>query len=453
MIFSSRDQAKARARAAAPVKADAELVRRQNRGLVLSTLRRLAPIARVDLGTATDLSPATITSITADLMSEGLIEAVTGEAADPADGKASDGKGVVRGRPRVLLRLDADAAYVLSVKIAINTAHLLLCDFAGAEVARRLVRLRTLAETRESFPQTLIRVIRDFLAEEGVGAGRVAEIGVACQGFVDLTRGAVVWSPAFAERNIVLVEPIQMAFGVPCFMTNDANMIAEALNWLDPVRYGGTFAVVFIDYGVGMGLFSEGRLHMGADGSAAEFGHMNHLPNGPLCRCGRRGCVEAFIADYAIYREARGMSPDTDPGDARPDPDELLALERAAAEGDPAIRKVYEDAGTALGYALARVMAIVNPARIIFTGQSTRALPLMEPAMNRAIEAALVADLRHSTVIETLPWQEDMISKGVVVSALARLDRQVFADPGSAMRLLGRSAEAREVAAADSGAT
>lgn len=415
-------------RSGAPERADTDQVRRQNRSLVLSTVRRRAPIARVDLGAATRLSPATITAITADLISEGLVSTVTVEHG--ARGPEADGEPpapTVRGRPRILLQLNAEVAYVLAVKVAFNKIVLVVADYEGTVLARREESPPTLRETRTSFPRLLVALIHDFLAAAKVPLRRVAEIGIAAQGFVDQNTGSVVWSPAFSERDIELVRPVRRAFGIPCFITNDANMIAQALHWADPVVYGGTFAVIFVDYGVGMGLFVGNKLHAGADGSAAEIGHMNHIPGGPLCRCGRRGCLEAFVADYAIWREASAMSPDTDPADARPSAADLLALEAAAKAGDDRIAGIYHEAGRALGYGIARLMALVNPGRIVFTGASTRAFPLIEAAMHEGIADALVEDLRRNTIFQTLPWDQDMIITGLIADALARLDGEVFA--------------------------
>jgi predicted NBD/HSP70 family sugar kinase len=410
-------------------KADSDHVRRQNRALVLSMLRRLAPIARVDLGAATQLSPATITAITADLLAEGLIETVADEAvADDGDQPAR------RGRPRILLRLDPRAVLVLGIKLSLNHVTLVAADFAGTIVARRDLGTPTLDRPRDAFPAELVGLVRAFLSDEAIESFRIAEITVAAQGFVDTRSGSIMWSPAFRQRDIRLVEPLEAAFGVPCVISNDANMIAQALHAADPATYHGTFAVIFVDYGVGMGLFVGDRLHHGADGSAAEFGHMNHIPDGPLCRCGRRGCVEAFTADYAIYRDARHMPPDTDPLDATPTPGDLVALEAAAYAGDAYVRGVYAGVGKALGYGLARLMALINPSRIVLTGASTRAYPLFSEAMNAAIDAALVEDLHRFTVIETLPWERDMIVAGMVADALARLDREVFANPADGSR-------------------
>ena len=202
----------------------------------------------------------------------------------------------------------------------------------------------------------------------------------------------------------------------------------------NPDIYSGTFAVIFVDQGVGAGLFVGDRLHHGAAGSAAEFGHMNHLPNGALCQCGRRGCLEAYIADYAIHRQALGLPEDAPPLSVRPTQGELIAHEAAAYAGDEAMRAIYHRAGETLGYGLARLMALINPSRIVLTGGSVRAYPLFEAGLKAAIEAALVEDLRRSTVIETLPWQTDMIMTGLISYMLTRLDREVFANPAEARR-------------------
>ncbi|SON54447.1 N-acetylglucosamine repressor [Hartmannibacter diazotrophicus] len=413
------------------LRADTDQVRRHNRSLVLAALRRHAPIARVDLGAATQLSPATITAITADLIQENIVETVTldTDAAQTSATEAPRKPTAARGRPRVMLQLNRRTAFVLAVKITMNKVVLVLADYLGAIVAQRTLTPETLKETRTSFPRFVVGAIHDFLGEEKIRLKDLAEIGIGAQGVVDTNKGSIAWSPAFSDRDIELVRPVARAFGIPCFISNDGNMIAQALNWSDPERYGGTFAVIFAEYGVGMGLFVGGRLHAGANGSAAELGHVNHVPGGPLCSCGRRGCLEAFTADYAIVREARQLPPDSDPLEIRPTPEELVVIENAARDGDERLAGIYRNVGVALGYGLARLMAIINPDRIIITGASARAYELIEGGLMSGIEEAVVEDLRCNTRIETLPYDQDLIIAGLIADALARLDHDVFALP------------------------
>lgn len=410
-------------------KADSDHVRRQNRSLVLSALRRREPIARVDLGQETHLSPATITAITADLIAEGLVEARSDDLAEAVPPEPAR-----RGRPRVLLRLDPTAGYVLSVKIAFNSVVLQIADFAGTTVARNEPEIATFDEGRDSFPQKLAGFIRDFVASVGLDLRQIAEIAIGAQGFVDTVAGSVMWSPAFSVRDMRLVDPLVAILGRPCFISNDANMIAQALHEANPEIYSGTFVVIYLGQGVGAGLFVDGRLQHGAAGSAAEFGHMNHVIGGPLCRCGRRGCIEAFSADYAVFRQYKGLPDDTAPSAIRPTQAELVAIESAAEQGDERALQIYAKMGEALGYGVARLMALINPSRIVFTGSSLRAFPLFEERMRSSIEAALVEDLHRYTVIETLPWQEDMIMNGLLSYMLTRLDREVFANPAQTRR-------------------
>ena len=270
-------------------KADTELVRRQNRGLVLEALRREGMMARVELGRITGLSPATISAITADLLAENLI--VTAAIDDKAE------RPIGRGRPRVALSLNAEAAYVPGVKISLNSVTLLLADYSGHLVETSRHPIPTVGPEAAEFVPRLAALIRDELGKRGIPLRQVPVIPVAIPGVVDRTTGRLVWSPTVSVDVGAVPGPLSEALGVPVSMTNDVDMMAQALNSRDPKRFGGTFAIIFIAYGIGMGLYINGRLFSGAFGSGAEFGHTNHIPGGPLCRCGRRGCVEAYVAD------------------------------------------------------------------------------------------------------------------------------------------------------------
>ena len=189
----------------------------------------------------------------------------------------------------------------------------------------------------------------------------------------------------------------------------------------------GTAAVVFVGYGVGMGLIINGQVYHGPTGAAAEFGHMNHLPEGPLCRCGRRGCVEAYVADYSLLRWASGEAATQAPSfNAIPEAD-MLALEAAARAGDAKALSAYAKAGEALGFGLARLIAILTPSRIVLAGPGTRAMQLIAPHLEKALEDGVVDELRRNLEIETVPIGTDMIIKGTIDRALRQVDREIFA--------------------------
>ena len=400
-------------------KADSDLVRRQNRSLLLEVLRQHGPLARIELGRHTGLSPASITSISSQLIADGILQDVSGAQAPVVPMR--------RGRPLTQLDINPKSAHVVAVKISIDGIELALADCCGTILGRRASRIATYDARPEFFGLAVAAEITAFLAKLRMAPARVSRIGVAVQGVADSTTGVVAWSPAFRARNIPVASVLQQALGIPCALANDANMIAEGLIGTGRQGYSGTAAVVFIGYGVGMGLIIDGQVYHGPTGAAAEFGHMNHLPGGPLCRCGRRGCVEAYAADYSILRWASGNAAAQPPSFTRIPEEEMLALETAARNGDATAKGAYAKAGEALGFGLARLIALLSPTRIVLAGPGTKALALIEPHLRGAIEAGVAAELRRDVEIEAVPIDTDMIIKGTIDGALRHLDREVFA--------------------------
>jgi len=371
-------------------------------------------MARIDLGQITRLSPATVTAITSDLLDQGLILSL--ESEEPKTPQA-------RGRPRTLLKLNPDAAFIIGARLSVNNIDLSLVDFAGEVVREKRTKFDSAAADASSFPEILITAISNFLKEAGVQRGRVQEIGIAAQGVVETETGQVAWSPAFAGRKIPIVSPLQDAFGAQCYISNDTNMITEALHWSDPNRYSGTFAVIMLDYGVGMGLYLNNQLFSGASGTAAEFGHANHIPGGALCRCGKRGCLEAYLSDYALVRAATHLPEDTDPMTIRAGVRGLAQLLEKAASGDENALKAFHEAGRVLGYGVARVIAMIDPKRLVLTGAAMRAFSFMEKGMQDGLEEALVADLRNNFSLDVMPWNENFIRSGLIAQSMERLDK------------------------------
>jgi predicted NBD/HSP70 family sugar kinase len=197
--------------------------------------------------------------------------------------------------------------------------------------------------------------------------------------------------------------------------------------------------VIFLGHGVGLGLILNGVVYDGANGRAAEFGHMNHLPDGPLCRCGRHGCLEAFSADYGIMRMANDGGHDFDVHAAVRDED-MRDLELAAEAGDTVAINAFNRAGEVLGFGIARLIALINPQRVVLAGPGTRAYSLMKDCIWVALRRGLVHDLRKYVEFEVVPYGNDMITTGTLMETLRHLDRDVFAtgQRGTVLEFAGR---------------
>ena len=413
-------------------KANSDLVRRQNRGLFLETLRQHGPLARITLGHRTGLSPASITSISAQLIEEGLVYSIGEDDAVSAETK--------RGRPQTRLALNPKATNVLAVSISVDCIELVFADFSGATHVPVKLRIDTYEIPKEEFGPRVAHEIKANARKLGIALVSISRIGIAVQGVADTITGEIPWSPAFRARDIPVVKPLERILGIPCSIGNNANMMAEALIEADRKKYGGNSAVVFLGHGVGLGLILNGAVYDGANGRAAEFGHMNHLPDGPLCRCGRHGCLEAFSADYGIMRMANdGQGHDFDVHASVRDED-MRELELAAEAGDTVVINAFNRAGEVLGFGIARLIALINPQRVVLAGPGTRAYGLMKESIWEALRRGLVHDLRKYVEFEVVPYGKDMITTGTLVETLRHLDRDVFAtgQKGAVLEFTGR---------------
>jgi predicted NBD/HSP70 family sugar kinase len=403
------------------LKADSELVRRQNRRIVLEALRQNGPLARVELGRVTGLSPASITAISSQLIAENVIEELESPFPLPANGK--------RGRPTVQLGLQPKAAMVLAVNVAIDVLVMAVSDFTGRILHQERVQISTYEAKAEAFGELVAAEINGFLARHNIDSKAIRRIGIAIQGLADSRNGTIAWSPAFQERDIPLASVLEDIFEVPCLVANDANMMAEGLLMFEPNIQGRTTAAIFTGYGVGMGLIINGKVYHGATGGAAEFGHMNHIPGGALCRCGKRGCIEAYAADYGILRAATGSDDDTAPRTGVPAGAMAELMTRAQASDEKAVA-AFAGAGAALGYGIGRLVAVLNPDRVVLAGPGLEAQQLMEPALRHALADSVVEELSRNVTIAFVPVETDLIMRGTNAALLRALDDDVSSVSG-----------------------
>lgn len=400
-------------------KADGDLVRRQNRSLVLDCLRQHGPMARVELGQITGLSPASMTAITNQMLNDDLL--VIAEDANVISVKTR------RGRPQTKLALNPSVANVIAVAISADGATIAIADYSGSMTNYDVLPLDTFRATADQFAQTLASELRTYARNRGIDFKKVARISIAIQGVTDTTKGTIAWSPAFLARHIEVVQPLERLLGVPCSIANNANRIAEGLLNEDRMKYAAATAVVFMGHGIGLGLILDGKVYEGASGRASEFGHMPHDPNGPVCRCGMHGCLEAYSADYGIMRMATGVSTDMR---VPLQPETMEQLRRDAESGVASARAAYAKAGEVLGVGLARLVSLINPRYIVFTGPGVAAFHLMQEDLQNALSGNLVPDLLQNVDLEVLAEERDLIISGTLAEALHHLDRAVFAAAG-----------------------
>lgn len=388
--------------------------RQSGRRLVFSVLRRAERVARIDIARETQISPATVTSITAEFISAGLIEEI---ASNPDE---SHGK---RGRPRVELQIRGAAHLVAGIKLSDRSAAVAIIDFAG----------KLVGEYRHPLPSSrlssreIVTVVRSALNKAtstlGIAVTDLSAIGIGMPGMIDATRGFVYWSPSCTDRNISLRSILSGEIGLPVFVDNDVNLVALAEQWFGLGREVSDFIVVTIEHGVGMGIVIDNKIYRGAHGCGAEFGHIKVQLDGALCRCGQRGCLEAYVADYALLREA---SITAEPIVSRQTNERLQELFRRAKAGDETARSIFNRAGRMFAMGLANIVNIFDPALIILSGERMQFDYLFADEAIESMKRSVGQINTPPPEVRIHKWDDLMWAKGAAAFALEGVTEMVF---------------------------
>src|SRR2546423_309979 len=221
----------------------------------------------------------------------------------------------------------------------------------------------------------IVATVKEALQENGTSPGRVRALGIGLPGPVDPAAGLVI-SPANLPgfKNVPLNRILTRATGIPSFLHHDAHLAALGEHQRGAARGAREVVYVTVSTGIGAGLILRGELYAGAHGIAGEVGHIVVQPNGPLCTCGNRGCVEAIASGTGIARAAREQAPRI-PGSALHGLDNPTAedVARAARAGDPLANAILETAGSYLGVAMGTLVNLFNPQLIVLGGSVLKA--------------------------------------------------------------------------------
>ena len=319
-------------------------IRYRNRKRVLSAIRRDRVISRTEVTKRTGLSAATVSAITSDFIDEGIVSLDADTPSSALNGSNNSKSSTGRGRPKVGLTINPDAATVCAVYFQLNKISASIIDFGGNIISEGMVELATRSITAGEIQSALISCIESAIQSAQRAPLNLRSIVIGFQGVTDVEGETVLWTPICDQRDLPLKKWLEEHFGVSAQVSNDCDMIARALNWREPETYGENFATVLLAHGVGMGLFLRGAIINGTHSSGVEFGHMTYIPDGALCRCGNSGCIEAYAGDYAISRNASGISDRSEPADVLK-MTEMEPIAMAIRQGDEKSLNAVHQAG------------------------------------------------------------------------------------------------------------
>ncbi|WP_241523990.1 ROK family transcriptional regulator [Oceaniglobus indicus] len=389
---------------------------------IFEAVRATGTLSRVEAARILGVSPGSVTTATTDLIAAGYLEEIT---ASPRDGEPS-----VRGRPPVALAVCPRAGLVAGIKIAEVAHSAILLDFAGEVLADVVMP----GSAQPMSPPEITALIDDLLArllsQTGHDRTDVLAVGVGLPGFIDGARGSALWSPLLKTRDVALGPMLSDHLRLPVMIDNDANLLTLAELWFGDGRDVANFAVVTIEHGVGMGLVLNNRLYRGARGLGTELGHTKVHLDGALCRCGQRGCLEAYVADYALVREA-STALDWNASQGGGSGAILSQLYENAKAGNGAARSIFRRAGRYLALGLANVSNLFDPELIILSGERMEFDYLYADEVLRDMKLATIQVDRPAPRVEIHVWGDLIWARGAAALALQQVTTDRLGAPGA----------------------
>jgi N-acetylglucosamine repressor len=373
--------------------ANRDLMRRMNEASVFGIIHDAGPISRTEIARRSGLSLATISGITGALIERGIVR-------EESVGESTGGR-----RP-VLLSIDRSAAVAIGVKLTDTEVIVALTDL-GAELIEQQRRPLGTDRSPEAVVASLGAVVDELRAAHPDRP--IVGLGLGLAGVIDRDRGVCRFSPFLPWRDVPLRDLIEARTGLAVIVENDVNALTIAERWFGEGASTPTFLVITLGRGVGMGIMLDGKLFRGSRDGAGEIGHITMVEGGERCNCGKRGCLEAYVSESSLERDARVSSAG------------VTSLEEAidrARKGDEALSDVFARAGHLLGLALSSAINILNPALVIFGGEGSRCLDLMMPAIRETLSAHCFDSFDKHVRIVVEPWGDDLWARGAAALAL-----------------------------------
>lgn len=388
-------------------------LRAENRHRVLRALREAAPISRARLGKLTGLSQAALSTLLGELGEQGLVASTSPTAAARKPG-----------RPQSRVSLSPAAGFCVTVAFRVDNFIVCTIDYAGKTTSYTEIPLMLTTFDSSEVTKSMTHAIKDAVSK--FPGDRLLGISVGFQGVTDSKTGDLLWSPILSVDRVPIAATLRKKFSVDVSVHNDCVLIASALHSAENEKLGNSFAAILFSHGIGMGAYLSGKPLYGAQSSALELGHIQFVSDGALCRCGKRGCIEAYAADYGISRTATGNQNSPIPAGKISD-DEFDRLIVAAQKGERHAVEAFRLAGKAIGSGLATVFNLFDPMPVALVGHNSDAVRLMSSEIEEALGAVSREPVDYSGLIHCYRDDLALLLDGLILNAMALADRE-FAD-------------------------
>ena len=368
-----------------------------NRFHVRDSIRRHGPISRVEICGRTELSPTTVSAITAALIEDALI--VPRQIGDVRD--------AARGRPRVMLELNPDAAFVVGVKLAPDQITIATTNFRADLLASLTMPIRISRQPASVIADLVEDGVRRCIEDANLEMSDILGVCVGLPGVVERSSGVCRQSPIFGDRDVPFGAELTRRLGVPVSIDSDANLVALAEHWFGQARNLNDFLVVSVERSLGLGILHNGELFRGANGLSPDLGDL--MIRAPGNGGGRLG-------DMASEISVLGES-----DSALPSGRGMALLLRRADDGDEACLAALAAAGEALGCAVANLITLFAPPKVIITGRAMASSEHFIRPLRETVAALLPPSLADVSDLVVREWDDSIWARGAAAMTLREL--------------------------------
>lgn len=323
------------------------------------------------------------------------------------------------GRRPLMFSLKEDVMYVISIAMDQFVTRIALMDMHNQHVTEIEKFELNLYQNKNTL-QVLTQRIDSFVQKIKVDKEKIAGVGIAMPGFVDVKKG--INYSLLPSDNKSIPEHISQKIGIPVFIDNDSSLIALAELRFGAVGSRKEAMVVNIGWGVGLGMIIDGKMFRGHNGFAGEFSHIPLFTNDKLCSCGKKGCLETETSLMVITEKARKGLKDGRVSMLQQSPMDDLeeasdAILSAASAGDQFAVELLSEAGYKLGKGIAILIHIFNPETIILSGRGVAAGKIWQAPIQQSINEHCIPRIAANTTIElsTLGYQAELIGAAALV--------------------------------------
>ncbi|MEF2072009.1 ROK family transcriptional regulator [Consotaella aegiceratis] len=368
---------------------------------LLRLISEAGPLSRTELAARTSMSKAAVSMLTRELVDKGILmptETVRGT-----------------GRPAIRLGLDSSSAYFVGVSLVETPVVMVLADLHGEVVRRHEIGW-------SNDPTEIGRLIAGGLPELTAGGEQISGVGVALSGYVDPSQTTCLKSTLLGWQDVAAAGLMEAEIGLPTAIENDAKAVALGEKLFGAARDSRSFSLISVGDGIGCAHVIDGRLYRGFRGGAGEIAHATIEPDGLPCRCGKRGCLDTVSSLMAIRSSARAAGL----------PGEVAALERLAGAGNGEAIAILHRAGAALGLAIAQIIQIIDPERIVVTHCHGVLDGLYGTVTRTAIEANVLPRVAGEIDIQFRHVSSDVWARGAASIAADKFLSNPILHPGEA---------------------